>query len=74
MARLGLIALYLVLAVAGLTLAGFAIFGGFERGARSAMALGVVMIVGVNIKVMRALGWVRPPKSKRPRRPGELAD
>ena len=74
MSRAGLIALYLILAVAGLALAGVAIFGGFDRGPRSAMALGVVMVVGFNIQVMRRLGWVRPAKAKRVRRPGELAD
>lgn len=74
MARAGLIALYLILALAGLALAGVAIFGGFDRGTRSAVALGVVMIVGINIRVMRQLGWVRPARGKRPRHPGELAD
>lgn len=73
-ARTGLIVLYALLTLAGLALAGFAIFGGFDRAARSAMGLGVVMIVGANIKVMRSLGWVRPPQPKKPRRPGEFAD
>ena len=74
MARAGLIILYVVLGVAGLALAGLAIFGEFDQPPKSALMLVVIVIVGINFRVMRKLGWIRPPEPKRPRRPGEFAD